>query len=81
MAKETKDIENLDPRLLKIAERIKELRVSKGYSSHENFAWDNGLNRVQYWRIEKGSNITLQTLLKICDLHGITLGEFFKYFD
>jgi len=66
-----------DARLLKIANKIKELRFQKGYSSHENFAWDNDISRVQYWRIEKGSNITMKTLLSILDIHGISLGEFF----
>ena len=67
-----------DARILKIAEKIKELRIQKGYSSHENFAWDNNINRVQYWRIEKGSNITLKTLLTILDIHQISLSEFFR---
>ena len=67
--------------LLKIANKIKELRIQKGYSSHETFAWDNNLNRVQYWRIEKGSNITLKTLLAILDIHKISLSSFFSDFD
>ena len=71
-----KDVE--DVRILKIANRIKELRYQKGYSSHENFAWDNNLSRVQYWRIEKGSNITMKTLLTILDIHQVSLGEFFR---
>jgi len=66
-----------DQRLMQIANKIKELRLQKGYSSHETFAWDNNLNRVQYWRIEKGSNITLKTLLAILDIHKISLSSFF----
>jgi len=64
-----------------IASKIKELRVQKGYSSHEAFAWDNNLNRVQYWRIEKGSNITLKTLISILEIHNISLSNFFKGID
>lgn len=71
----------VDPEILKIANKIKALRIKNGYSSHETFAWDNNLNRVQYWRIENGSNITLKTLLKILDIHNISLSEFFKDFD
>ena len=67
-----------DLRILKIADKIKELRLQKGYSSHENFAWDNNLSRVQYWRIEKGNNITMKTLLTILDIHKLSLSEFFK---
>lgn len=67
-----------DIRILKIANKIKELRIEKGYSSHEAFAWDNDLNQVQYWRIEKGTNITMKTLLLILDIHKISLRDFFK---
>ena len=71
----------LDPKILKIANKIKALRIEKGYSSHETFAWDNNLNRVQYWRIENGSNITLKTLLRVLDIYKISLSEFFKDID
>jgi len=71
----------LDPRILKIADKIKAIRIQKGYSSHESFAWDNNLNRVQYWRIEKGSNITLKTLFSVLDIHKINLSDFFKDID
>jgi len=57
------------------------LRIQKGYSSHETFAWDHNLNRVQYWRIEKGNNITLKTLIAILDIHKISLSDFFKDID
>jgi hypothetical protein len=50
----------------------------KGYSSYENFAWDNNLNRVQYWRLEKGENFTMKTLLKILEIHKLSLKEFFN---
>lgn len=73
--------EVVDPRIIKIATKAKELRVNAGYSSHESFAWDNDINRVQYWRIEKGTNITLKTLLKVLDIHKISLSDFFKDID
>jgi transcriptional regulator with XRE-family HTH domain len=72
---------NIDQRIIKIANRIKALRIQKGYSSHENFAWDNNLNRVQYWRIEKGTNITLKTLIAILDIHKTSLSSFFQDID
>jgi len=81
--KQSKDAANEaieEERILKIAHKIRELRFQKGYSSHENFAWDHNLSRVQYWRIEKGSNITMKTLLSILDIHQISLSEFFKDF-
>lgn len=78
---DSKNAPLIDPRTQKIADKIKELRIQKGYTSHENFAWDFNINRVQYWRIEKGSNITIKTLLTILDIHGISLTDFFKDID
>lgn len=69
-----------DVRIKTIASRIKELRKTKGYTSAETFAYEHSLNRVSYWRIENGYNITMKTLLKILDIHGVTLKEFFDSF-
>ena len=66
-----------DPRVQAIANKIRQLRIDAGYTSHENFAWDHELSRVQYGTIETGANITMKTLLKIIDIHGLTLSEFF----
>lgn len=67
-----------DIRMQKIAERLKQLRKEAGYTNYENFAWDNEIGRVQYWRMEKGANFTVVSLLKILDAHKISLEEFFK---
>ncbi len=64
--------------ITKIAAKLKELRVAAGYTSHESFAWDHEINRIQYWRIEKGSNITLKTLLAVLDIHNVSLSDFFR---
>ena len=67
--------------LKKIAKKLKQLRINKGYKSYETFALDNELDRKQYWRIENGSNITLATLLKILKIHRISLKRFFSDFN
>jgi len=64
-----------------IAKKIRALRIQKGYSSHEAFAWDHNINRVQYWRIEKGANITLKSLITILEIHKISLSTFFEDID
>jgi hypothetical protein len=66
-----------EKRLIRIGERLRELRKNAGYKSYENFAFDNEINRVQYGRMEKGINITLVSLLKVLDIHKITLEDFF----
>lgn len=60
-----------------IGQKLKKLRIEKGYSSYENFAYENDLPRVQYWRMERGTNFTFKNLLKILEIHKITLSEFF----
>jgi transcriptional regulator with XRE-family HTH domain len=68
--------------LLTIGDKLTELRKQKGYSSHETFAFDYDLPRVQYWRLEKGkSNFTIKTLMKILAIHNLTVSEFFQRID
>lgn len=64
-----------------IGEKLKSLRINKGYSSYEKFAWDNDINRIQYYRMEKGANMTIKSLKKALDGLEITLEEFFKGFE
>jgi transcriptional regulator with XRE-family HTH domain len=62
-----------------IGSRMKILRVNSGYTSYENFALDNSLSRMQYWRMEKGlSNLTIKSLLKILNIHQISIEDFFQ---
>jgi len=71
--------ENLDPRILEICGRIKQLRIDQGFKSYEHFALEKGLGRMSYYRIEKGSNLKLSSLFKYLDLMNITLEEFVLY--
>jgi len=65
--------------LVTIGSKLTELRKQKGYTSHESFAFDNDLPRVQYWRLEKGkSNFTIKTLMKVLVIHNVSLDEFFN---
>lgn len=69
----------VDKTLEKVGNRLKELRTTKAnYKSHENFAFDTGVGRSQYGRYEKGSDMRLSSLIKLCKAHEITLEEFFK---
>ena len=68
----------LDQRVRKICDKLKQIRIEKGYTSYENFAWDNDLPRVQYWRLENGVNFRMESLLRILDVHKIKLEDFFK---
>ncbi len=69
---------HIEETVLKSSNRIKELRKKAGYASYEVFALDNNLDRKQYWRAESGANLTFKSLLKIINIHKITLSEFFN---
>jgi transcriptional regulator with XRE-family HTH domain len=63
----------------KIGLKLLQLRKQKGYTSHEDFAFDNDIPRGQYWRIEKGkTNLTLKSLVKLLSIHKLTVEEFFS---
>ncbi len=62
--------------------KFKVLRLKKGYKSYETFAFDNDINRMQYWRLEKGlANLSMATLLRLLQVHKLTLADFFKDFQ
>ncbi|MDP1728486.1 MAG: helix-turn-helix transcriptional regulator [Bacteroidota bacterium] len=63
--------------ILKLADRIKELRIKKGYTSYEYFAYDHGLSRSQYGRYEKGTDIRFSSLMKVIEAFEMTPAEFF----
>jgi transcriptional regulator with XRE-family HTH domain len=64
--------------LERIGAKLTELRKQKGYSSHEDFAYDFEIPRVQYWRIEKGkTNLTIRSLCRLLTIHKMSVEEFF----
>lgn len=64
-----------------IADRLKELRKEKGYSNYEHIAFELGMSRSAYWRLETGVNFELKTLIKVCRLLNVSLAEFFSKMD
>ncbi|AZA91770.1 Helix-turn-helix domain [Chryseobacterium nakagawai] len=63
--------------LQKLGKRIKELRIAKGYSSYEYFAYEHNISRAQYGRYEKGEDLRFSTLAKVINAFGMTMNEFF----
>ena len=81
MAKKSeKKPKKLDSRILQIAKKLEQLRKDKGFTSYENFAIEFGISRMQYWRMEKGSNFTFESFIKILDAHQMSLSDFFEDF-
>ena len=71
----------MDERIELIAKTIKQLRIDKGYGSHDFFAWEHKIPRIQYWRMEKGTNFTIKTFLRILDAHQMSIFEFCTYME
>lgn len=80
---ETTDIQP-DMKMLKnmcesVASVVIRLRIKKGFPHHEEFAYEHGFARTQYWRIERAlTNPTLHTLCKLLVIHNLTIVEFFQ---
>ncbi len=72
-----------DKDLKKLGTRIKQLRIAKGYTSYEYFAYEHKLGRAQFGRYERGTeDLRYSTLLKIVRAFGMDMEEFFsKGFD
>lgn len=68
--------------LQQIGKRIKELRIDKLNMTQEDFAKTLSVDRTYLSRVESGKqNITVNTLIFICDKLDVTLSEFFSVFS
>jgi len=73
-----KEKDTLDALLVRIGDKVTDLRKKKGYSSYESFAYDHDIPRMQYWRVENGkTNLTLKTLHTVLSIHELTIEDFF----
>ncbi len=66
--------------LEKMGARLKELRIAKGYSNYEQFAYDHNIPRAQYGRYERGQDLRISSLLKVLRALEVSPSEFFKGF-
>lgn len=69
---------DVDNTLKKLGERIKQLRMNKGYSSYEYFAYDHNISRAQFGRYEKGQDLRFSSLIKVINALDVSLVEFFE---
>ena len=52
-----------EKQLIKLGKRLKQLRIEKGYTNYEQFAFDHRLPRAQYGRYEKGQDLRFSSCL------------------
>lgn len=66
------------PELLKLGNRIRSLRIQRGYSSYEYFAYEHGISRAQFGRYENGEDLRYSSLLRVIHAFNMTPKEFFS---
>ncbi len=74
--KKAKQLPNED--LQKLGRRIKQLRIQKGYTNYEYFAYEHNISRTQFGRYENGEDLRYSSLLKVVRALGMTMEEFFS---
>lgn len=77
-AKAAKSQKDVPEELKKLSERIRQLRIAKGYGNYETFAYEHDLPRAQYGRYERGQDIRFSTLVKVIKAFDMTVEEFFS---
>ena len=65
-------------KLKKLGARIKSLRIQKGYSNYEYFAYEKDIPRAQYGRYENGEDLRFSSLVKVVKAFDMSLQEFFS---
>jgi transcriptional regulator with XRE-family HTH domain len=61
-----------------LGKRIKSLRIAKGYTNYEYFAYDNKISRSQYGKYENGEDLRFSSLIRVVEAFEMTLEEFFS---
>jgi transcriptional regulator with XRE-family HTH domain len=76
--KAKKPVINKEQALKQLGQRIKNLRMERGFTSYEYFAYENNISRAQYGRYEKGEDLRFSSLVKVISALDISIPEFFK---
>lgn len=63
--------------LAKFGNRLRQLRKDAGYTSQMTFAFEKGFNPPQYNKWERGEDIKLSNISRLCEALKISIPEFF----
>ena len=58
--------------------KLRKLRIEKGYTNYEQFAFAHELPRAQYGRYEQGQDLRFSSLVKVLKAMDVSLGDFFN---
>ncbi len=67
-----------EKQLTNLGKRLRDLRIEKGFTNYEQFAFEHNLPRAQYGRYEQGQDLRFSSLLKVLKAFDISLEDFFK---
>lgn len=70
--------DQVEHQIKNLGARIKQLIIAKGYTNAEFFAYDHKINRSQYGKYERSEDLRFSSLVRIIQIHNLTLPEFFK---
>jgi len=77
-SEEKKEVKETNPYLVKLGKRIRALRIKKGYTNYEYFAYEHNFPRAQFGRYEQGKDVRFSSLIKVILAFDMTLEEFFS---
>lgn len=64
--------------LRNMGKRIKSIRLQKGYTSYEVFAYEHNISRAQFGRYENGEDLRYSSLVRIIRAFDMSIDEFFS---
>ena len=62
----------------KLGKRLRDLRIQRGYSNYDDFAYENDFSRAQVGRYENGQDMRFSSLIKMLNALNISIEEFFS---
>lgn len=68
---------DIEDQITNLGKRLKILRKGKGFTNYEFFAYENRIGRSQYGKYEQGVDMQFSSILKLIEIHGMTVKEFF----
>jgi len=70
---------DVNDQLVRLGVKLKKLRLEKGFTNMDHFAYEYRFGRSQYAAYETGKDIRLTTLIRLANIHGLTLAELLTF--
>lgn len=61
-----------------MGQRLRRLRIEKGFTNYETFAFSHDIPRAQYGRYEQGQDLRISSLLKVLSALEVSAEDFFR---